>query len=387
MNGRTCLLCGKPLSRIRVGSGEDFCSREHRNQYRLRRGMDRLHEANKVASLMRRRENPKPISTACLGMSPDSRQLYPSFTMPVRKRPEHPWKPKFAAGLQSNIPKAGPKVRHATRHFAGRTRPRMSPSAAVRITGKSNPLALRSMKAKLPTNVSQAPAVTGRHKLRRNGILRKDFRWLRPTGLSIRFDGIYGHIARPDFSRVGGDRKAPRRLVNRTRKGVMLRVSLSVGLRKPILAPHPIHVPGPPALRMAWPKAGKAPEAVDISVPRMHMDFDRGMPTHPVQYRKLRNRRDRLHLPRPDGLPLAGKPRDTGVAIRMFGSGGLHGGEIRGPMIRRGLDASMPKANQARVFALANAPVAGGGSPRSVSVPFVAQDVQFSYSEEEHRRR
>src|SRR5260370_18443342 len=62
MSARTCLLCGKPLSRIWVGAGEDFCSREHRNQYRLRRGMDRLLEANKVASLMRRREQPKPIS-------------------------------------------------------------------------------------------------------------------------------------------------------------------------------------------------------------------------------------------------------------------------------------------------------------------------------------
>jgi hypothetical protein len=63
MNARNCLLCGKPLSRIWVGAGEDFCSREHRNQYRLRRGMDRLQEANKVANLMRRRENPKPIPT------------------------------------------------------------------------------------------------------------------------------------------------------------------------------------------------------------------------------------------------------------------------------------------------------------------------------------
>ena len=61
MSGRVCLLCEKPLGRIWLGAGEDFCSREHRNQYRLRRGMDRLLEANKVASLMRRRENPKPI--------------------------------------------------------------------------------------------------------------------------------------------------------------------------------------------------------------------------------------------------------------------------------------------------------------------------------------
>jgi hypothetical protein len=62
MSAKTCLLCGKPLSKIWIGAGE-FCSREHRNQYRMRRGMDRLLEANQVASVIRRREIPKPISS------------------------------------------------------------------------------------------------------------------------------------------------------------------------------------------------------------------------------------------------------------------------------------------------------------------------------------
>ena len=48
MNAKSCLLCGKSLARIRVGAGGDFCSREHRNQYRLRRSIDCLTEANKV---------------------------------------------------------------------------------------------------------------------------------------------------------------------------------------------------------------------------------------------------------------------------------------------------------------------------------------------------
>jgi hypothetical protein len=61
MSARTCLLCGKSLSRFLTGPG-DFCSREHRNQYQTRLGMDRLNEANKVANLMRRRENAKLIS-------------------------------------------------------------------------------------------------------------------------------------------------------------------------------------------------------------------------------------------------------------------------------------------------------------------------------------
>src|SRR6478609_4044470 len=66
MTARTCQLCGKPLSRLRVGGDGDFCSREHRNQHRLRCGMDRLEEANKVTSLKRRRENPRHISAARL---------------------------------------------------------------------------------------------------------------------------------------------------------------------------------------------------------------------------------------------------------------------------------------------------------------------------------
>ena len=66
MSVKTCQLCGKPLGRRR--SDGDFCSREHRNQFQLRRGMDRLEEANKVANLMRRRETPKPIPAARLAV-------------------------------------------------------------------------------------------------------------------------------------------------------------------------------------------------------------------------------------------------------------------------------------------------------------------------------
>src|SRR5437667_8673441 len=66
MSVKTCQLCGKPLSRLRVGADPEFCSKEHRNQFRLRRGMDRLVEVNKVANLMRRRESPKQITFSSL---------------------------------------------------------------------------------------------------------------------------------------------------------------------------------------------------------------------------------------------------------------------------------------------------------------------------------
>jgi hypothetical protein len=77
MSARICLLCGKTLVRIRVGAGGDFCSREHRNQYQLRRGMDCLAEANKVSTLARRRETPKALfGEACAGSSSEARRAF-----------------------------------------------------------------------------------------------------------------------------------------------------------------------------------------------------------------------------------------------------------------------------------------------------------------------
>ena len=98
MNGRTCQLCGKALSRFTVGSGGDFCSREHRNQFRLRLGMDRLVEANKVANLMRRRENAKSIPASQLVRdSKVSPRVAPLLRMPMRQPDVRPMRPLAAA--------------------------------------------------------------------------------------------------------------------------------------------------------------------------------------------------------------------------------------------------------------------------------------------------
>jgi hypothetical protein len=94
MSARSCLLCGRALSRW-TGNGDDFCSREHRNQYRLRRSMDRLQEANKVASVMRRRESPRPLK---------STQLINAGVREARGFND----PKLAAPPSASIPRIAP---------------------------------------------------------------------------------------------------------------------------------------------------------------------------------------------------------------------------------------------------------------------------------------
>lgn len=189
MNARTCLLCGKALSRIWVGAGEDFCSREHRNQYRLRRGMDRLQEANKVASLMRRRENPKPI----------------------------------------------PSVEHS-----GNSDVRLADSSQIRFSARRSPLVLPASKWSPPVRIPGArgwlhpcpkpipdaqPREFGipRHKAPRL-ILKDGSRPIHPPGANY-------------LDRI----KRPRQLQASARSGQALRVSAGAGFRLPAMRGQALH--------------------------------------------------------------------------------------------------------------------------------------------------
>jgi len=128
MNGRTCQLCGKPLSRIRVGAGGDFCSREHRNQHRLRCGMDRLMEANQMASLMRRREHLKPLNAM------DAHSAAAAHRRPFSE--PAPWKPagtpfarRVAPRLHARMRASGDYARFRPGDGAG-TQRRIEPAPA-----------------------------------------------------------------------------------------------------------------------------------------------------------------------------------------------------------------------------------------------------------------
>lgn len=84
MAAKTCLYCGKALVFLRMGAGGDFCSREHHKQYRLRRGMDALAEADKVATLARRRETPKAVFAPPAGAPSEAGTILAEVAMAAR---------------------------------------------------------------------------------------------------------------------------------------------------------------------------------------------------------------------------------------------------------------------------------------------------------------
>jgi len=145
MYGRTCQLCGKPLSRLRAEG--DFCSKEHKNQFRLRAGMSRLQEANKVASLMRRRENPRQIGAARLicNSAGAVRVCDPPKLLSAQFEAAPVW-PVFSLRGNPRPPAATKAFRDTTPgQLPGRDHPRRSSSLRVRLGANKRDYALPSL--------------------------------------------------------------------------------------------------------------------------------------------------------------------------------------------------------------------------------------------------
>src|SRR5579883_1060339 len=249
MSVRSCLLCGRPLGRF-AGAGEEFCSREHRNQYRLRRSMDRLQEANKVASVMRRRESPRPLTGSKL----------------VNGGPREPRGFAEARPLAQPQPAAVPRI-------SPRLRPRLDAAGAValanaRIGGASQtvcpaPPALRSAAAPLRPSFSmrapepQAAPPRGLGSTRalaaRAGGDQKLLDGPRP-GATLPAPARHPRRIRPDQLRPFEGQARPNSLRKMTAaEGRALRVLLAAGFRIPARQTPQLEFAGPVLAGLRWP--------------------------------------------------------------------------------------------------------------------------------------
>ncbi len=286
MNARTCQLCGKPLSRFAVGSGGDFCSREHRNQYRLRLGMDRLVEANKVASLMRRRENPKQISAEFLLSDCNiASRSYPPARIPSQNPFMDGFRPTVAGLFVPRVPNRSDKTAKlgcVKAALAGQPR-----SLQLATSGGRNviPPALRSHKFSV-----QIPAC--RKAIVRDRILKAD---AGPRGFGLlRHPRLRVHIGSENRKRysitpvgVHSLRASQRThtLRNRPVKGKELRVSASAGFRlpEPVRPAVELGKPGPVAMPIAKRPQEVAPTARRIEAGTRHAA--RRITKHAMVYR------------------------------------------------------------------------------------------------------
>ena len=228
MSARSCQLCGKPLSRIWVGSGGDFCSREHRNQFRLRQGMGRLQEANKVASVMRRREQLRPITTP--GVSHEATVARRGF-----------FQTRFVASAKQELPPIqvaasvpAPRVSAVSKDFIPPRpisgSPATAPKASMTLGFSPRPASMSSRRRarKLSTRMEQAPTV----KLATEAPPTEAKRWISSMRLSARKRLPWTRlIAAKHMATLLGARSNDKPVEFSPAQGKVLRVSFACGFR------------------------------------------------------------------------------------------------------------------------------------------------------------
>ena len=194
MSARTCLLCGKPLSRIWVGAGDDFCSREHGNQYRLKRGMDRLTETNKISILMRRRENPRPITSASLPLdSAASRRDFPEVRIPAAGETRLPLLHRRSASSTLRIAAVSQRyLEPRLPRLAGSSQPREPDASLLRFSARKAAPVTLVRRAASPVRIPRVRSALLRNRIAGSGSQQRGFGPFRHAGMRAHagFGGI-----------------------------------------------------------------------------------------------------------------------------------------------------------------------------------------------------
>ena len=237
MSARTCLLCGKPLSRIWVGAGDDFCSREHGNQYRLKRGMDRLTETNKISSLMRRRENPKPITAASLPLdSAAARRGFPEVQIPAASKTRLPfWRPLSGSSTPRIALLSERYVEPRLSRLAGSAEPRQPDSSLLGFAARQTAPVAPVRRAELPVRIPRARAALLPDRIRGNGGEDRGFGALRLTGTPAHagLGGMAPSRMEPPGAACFLNTQRPRGIKAPQRTGRVQGLSRSFGFRRP----------------------------------------------------------------------------------------------------------------------------------------------------------
>ena len=283
MNAKSCLLCGKPLSRLRVGGDGDFCSREHRNQHRLRRGMDRLEEANKVTSLMRRRENPRHISAARLMCN--SAQEQRGFLEPrqlasgVEIASYSPLLPGPAAPRVNRGPDRY-KPPRATR-LPGSGVPRRADPSRLSIGDRGTQPEIPPRRQKLLAKISQAPLVSLRCDTPAPKAARRDYGMLRRgrTRVHLGRSLVSGGL-QPPRTLALDYQTDPRSITSCALEGNALRVSIGMGFRVPAVKWRNFVSRPPAQAGLVWPRT-------PCRVPQGSQDFSASSRQLEIEIRRL----------------------------------------------------------------------------------------------------
>jgi len=164
---------------------DDFCSREHGNQYRLKRGMDRLTETNKISILMRRRETPRPIVSASLPLdSAASRRDFPEEKIFSESGMRSPLLPRLSVSTTSRISPVSERYAEARLPQPARSsEPRQADSSLLRFSARKTAPVAPASRAASPVRIPRVRAALLRNRLVGTGSEHRGFGAYRRAGI------------------------------------------------------------------------------------------------------------------------------------------------------------------------------------------------------------
>jgi len=235
--------------------------------------MDRLMEANKVASLMRRRENAKQISAEFLlsdySVTPRS---YPAARIPVQNPPMDGFKPTPAGLFLPHIPKRSDKAAklgHVKVAVAAQPRP-----LPLAISGSREVIPLAPRSHKLTVEMPHCRKAMVRDCILKPDANPREFGILRhpPLRVHIGSENHKRYSITPAGAHCLESSQRPQTLRNHPVKGKELRVSASAGFRlpEPVQPAIELSKPGPVAVPFSNRVQGVAPPASKIEAATRH---------------------------------------------------------------------------------------------------------------------
>ena len=390
MSARTCLLCGKTLSRIWVGAGDGFCSREHGNQYRLKRGMDRLTETNKVSVLMRRRENPRPITSASLPLdSAASHRDYAEVKISAAGGTRFPFLRPISVSSTARIsPVCERYVEPRLPRVAGSTQPRQPDSSLLRFSARKTALEAPARRAASPVPIPRVRAALLRGRILGTGSEHRGFGAFRQAG--IRGHAGSGGIALSRIEPPGAacflSTQRPRGIEASQRTGSLRGLSRGFGFRRTVR----------PSAVCAGPLKARVVVA-SLASPARRFLYLRKTGNGPAAPRAMSRRIATRELLCPSfvarvsitGIKWPGAARigrrrpylEYAPAVREWGPLWNVSGLAGFPHPRRCLAAPERGMSTPCVVALPLAPVRSNGAHHVALAPFAPQNSPFGYKE------
>jgi hypothetical protein len=396
MNARTCLLCGKSLGRIWVGAGDDFCSREHGNQYRLKRGMDRLTETNKISSLMRKRENPKPITAAQLPLDfASARRDFPEVSIPAAGRTRLPSLRSLSVSSTPRISTVSEScVAPRLPRRAGPSEPRQPDTSFFRFPARKLAPVAPVREAQPPLRMPLARAARLPRRVLGSGGKQRDFGALRHAAMRANAGsgGMAPSRVEPPGAACFGKSRRPRGIAASPRTSGVRELSRGFGSRRL-------------ARRTPLPPASPAPRSVGLHTSARALGPVARQPLSNVRDSNARleprmlasvGRRSGLVYPsfvapvNPTAIRWPGASRirkwipchGNASAVREWGPLWNVSGRTGFSAPRRSLAAIERAMSTSCAVALPLAPVRANGAHRHVALaPFAPQNSPFGYKE------